>query len=505
YEGDTGYGKTVLSRPGCVILPNTTEETQKIVRTCNRFKIPFIPTSSRWGELFTPHRGGLVYIDLKRMDNLEIDEKNMYALVEPGVIFSQLQEQAMRRGLYITVPGGGAQVSVVGNHISFGFSPLNYRNCIPSRRVLGVEWILPDGEILRLGSLASQDDPFWGSGPGPDLRGILRGHTPGWLGALGVVSRMAVKLFPFQPEVPQPSGISPHTTLQLPPNRMRWINFTMPNRDSLVQAMLEIGKAEIGAAATKVPLFWRIIAKAKSKEEFWELWSKENKESVSSTHILRVLLIGYTCEEQLDHEEAVLMEIIGELGGEARRTRPTDESWIKNADSAGMWWMCGGYVSAEYDTESLRHAVKQGEAFAELKKKYTPPLMPDYGDPGWFQIGDLGHTGYCEFLIYYDPSENTDGVDQYYVETAKLNAREGFWTAFIPHSQPVSLTGPKYGPNYHFWLAKIKDEFDPNRLSNPPIPFGRDQFMEKAEWMKGVKDWETDPKTEELIRSYIEE
>jgi|GEM_PF-6932732 len=42
------------------------------------------------------------------------------------------------------------------------------------------------------------------------------------------------------------------------------------------------------------------------------------------------------------------MDITKELGGEARRTRPSDESWIKNADSAGMWLMCGGYVSVDY-------------------------------------------------------------------------------------------------------------------------------------------------------------
>jgi hypothetical protein len=505
YEADDGYGKVVLHTPACVILPKTTGEVQKIVKVCNRFKIPFIPTSTRWGEMISaPHRPGLVYLDLKRMEKLEIDERNMYAIVEPAVIFSQLQEQAMRRGLYTTVPGGGAQVSVVGNHISFGFSPLNYRNCIPSRRVLGVEWVLPDGEILRLGSLALQDDPFWGGGPGPDLRGILRGQSPGWNGSMGVVTKMAVKLFPFQPETPKPVGISPDTTLELPPRRMRWINFTMPSRQALIQAMHELCKAEIGAAATKVPVFWRVIARAKTKEEFWELWSKENEETIASTHILRVLLVGYTSEEQLDYEEAVLMDIMGELGGQARRTRPTDESWIKNADSAGMWWMCGGYVSVEYDTESIMHAVEQGEAFAELKKGYTPPLMSDYGDPGWFQAGDLGHTGYCEFLVYYDPAEDTNGVDQFYVEVSKLNVRKGFWTAFLPNTQPVSLTGPAYGPNYHLWMAKLKDEFDPNKVSNPPIPFGRDLFMEKAEWMKPIKDWETHPETEELIKKYIE-
>jgi len=114
-------------------------------------------------------------IDLKRMNRLEIDDRHMYALVEPGVIYSQLQEQAMRKGLYITVPGGGAQTSVVANYLMWWLSPLNYRQGMAFRRILGVEWVLPDGELLKLGSLAIGKDYFWGDGLGVDLRGLVRG------------------------------------------------------------------------------------------------------------------------------------------------------------------------------------------------------------------------------------------------------------------------------------------------------------------------------------------
>jgi hypothetical protein len=490
YEADMGYGKVMAKVPACVIMPKTTEEVQKIVKVCNRYKIRYIPAASAWmiGRN-PPHRENALFIDLKRMDGLEIDEQHMYAIVEPAVIFSQFQEQLMRRGLYITTPGGGSQVSVVVNHISFGYSPLNYRNGWPSRRVLGMEWVFPDGELVRTGSLALGDDPFWGEGPGPEIRGLFRGAGPGWLGSFGICTKMAVKVFPFQPEKPEPTGISPNTTLELPLKRTRWINFTMPSREALVEGMFKISEAEIAAAMTKVPVFWRVIAKANTKEEFWDLWSKESEETVNKTHILRVLLVGYTSEEQMDYEERVLTDIMAELGGTARRTRPTDESWLKNADSAGMWVMCGGYVSVEYVHESLESAPRQGEAFAELKRNYTPPLMPDYGDPGWFQSTELGHSGYFEFLVYYDPEGDMEKVDQWYVDTSKLNVKKGFYTAFLPSSQPVYLTGPAYGPNYHLWLKKLKETFDPNSIANPPVPFDHDEFVERAEWMHQIRDW----------------
>ncbi len=53
----------------------------------------------------------------------------------------------------------------------------------------------------------------------------------------------------------------------------------MPSKEAQVKAMFEIGKAEIAGAVTKVPLFWRSIAKAEDKEHFWELWGKENEKT----------------------------------------------------------------------------------------------------------------------------------------------------------------------------------------------------------------------------------
>ena len=77
---------------------------------------------------------------------------------------------------------------------------------------------------------------------------------------------MAVKPFPFQPERLEPTGVSPDTALELPVKRVKWINFTMPSGESLIEAMYQMGLAEVGAAATKVPLLWS-LAKAKSPHE----------------------------------------------------------------------------------------------------------------------------------------------------------------------------------------------------------------------------------------------
>jgi len=125
--------------------------------------------------------------------------------------------------------------------------------------------------------------------------------------------------------------------------------------------------------------------------------------------------------------------------------------------------------------------------------------MPDHGDPGWFQSFELGYQGYSEFLIYWDQDEDTTGVDHFYLETSKMNINHRFYTALIGPHQPMYLTGPKYGPNYHEWMLKIKNELDPLWVCHPPVPFAHDEFVERAPWMHELKTW--NPRRNFRIRS----
>jgi FAD/FMN-containing dehydrogenase len=196
YEAGCGYERVMTKIPGAVIMPRTTEQVQKIVRVCNRYKVPYVPYSTGfYGPRSHCHVDNELLVDLKRMNDFEIDEKHLYVVLGPGVIYSPLQEEAMKRGAYVVIGGGGAQASVIANMIGDGWSPLSHRIGLPHRRILGTELVLPDGELVKMGSLADGNDPFWGDGIGPDLRGLLRGYT-GLRGCLGIVTKMAVKLLP---------------------------------------------------------------------------------------------------------------------------------------------------------------------------------------------------------------------------------------------------------------------------------------------------------------------
>jgi len=82
-----------------VLLPKNTAEVQAIVKLCNKHKLAFRPVCTGWSGMFSPKT---VYLDLRRMNRIiEINEKNMYAVVEPYVITAQLQAELFKRGFHM--------------------------------------------------------------------------------------------------------------------------------------------------------------------------------------------------------------------------------------------------------------------------------------------------------------------------------------------------------------------------------------------------------------------
>lgn len=88
----------VCRTPAAIIQAKSTEEVVRIVKTCNRFGIPYTPMVTYGMAMCGPaFRDDIVLIDLKRMKKMWIDVKNMYAVVEPGVIYAQLHGEILKK------------------------------------------------------------------------------------------------------------------------------------------------------------------------------------------------------------------------------------------------------------------------------------------------------------------------------------------------------------------------------------------------------------------------
>jgi len=183
------------------VAPDNVEEVQKVVRIANAYKIPIYPVSTGKNLGYggsAPVFSGSVVLDLKRMNRiLEVDEKNAYALVEPGVsyfdLYRYIQEKGLNLWLDVPDPGWG---SPVGNSLDRGGGYLmaQYRNHFDSH--CGMEVVLPNGELLRTGMGAMPGAKTWQqykTGFGPWIDGIFSQSN------FGVVTKMGFWLMP-QPD-----------------------------------------------------------------------------------------------------------------------------------------------------------------------------------------------------------------------------------------------------------------------------------------------------------------
>ncbi len=185
--------------PSAAVAPDGVEQVQAVVKVANDFKIPLwiISTGKNLGYGGSaPLLGGSVVLDLKRMDRIiEVNEKNHYALVEPGVSYFDLYRYIQDKGLKVWIdpadPGWG---SLIGNAVDRGGGRTPMRDHFDAH--CGMEIVLPNGELMRTGMGALPGSKTWQQyryGFGPYVDGLFSQSS------LGVVTKMGFWLFP-QPE-----------------------------------------------------------------------------------------------------------------------------------------------------------------------------------------------------------------------------------------------------------------------------------------------------------------
>jgi len=180
------------------IMPETPEEVQKIVKIANKYKIPVVPWVSglNFGSIATPRKGGIV-VDLRRLNRvLEVNEDDMYAVVEGGITWADLQgylekhHPGLRAGVTWSPPGTG----VVPSCLCYGMFDLGMIGGTGAEFINGLEVVLPTGELIRTGS-SSLSKYWFGRQPLPDISGLFIG----WEGTTGIVTKAAIKLWPKLP------------------------------------------------------------------------------------------------------------------------------------------------------------------------------------------------------------------------------------------------------------------------------------------------------------------
>lgn len=466
--------------PDAVILPGSAEEVQAIVKTCNRYGVKFKAHSTGWGSWAAVMQKNSVLMDLRRMDRiLEIDEKNVYALIEPYVTAMQLRAEAMKKGLICNVVGAGPNHSVLASATSMqGMGATNYTTAHNSRNLLGVEWVTPTGEIVRVGTAGSGAGWFCGDGPGPSLRGLFRGYA-GAMGGLGVFTKCAVKLYswPGPPEL-EVKGEIPAYGYEIPKNIKLYIA-DFPDWKSLNDAAYKIGDAKIGYVVwrTTSPESMAILMAPQMGVEIDEIY--ETMKTIFPRHRLEITLAGHSMRE-LEYEEMVLKDIVEGTNGKLKKVEedpvlgPMKESLFSSLVfqdyNAGIFSATGNYGTSFGSEVCPDRAIKCIPVGIEIRRKYVKQGHFVNDGPENFWGGPEEQNRYChwEGLFMYDPADakSLKSAAEHATREVEAGIKNKLGVPIASNTyELVEILGPHHS-NYHVWLKKIKKTFDPDNLSD---------------------------------------
>lgn len=180
--------------PDLVVEPDTAEHISELMKLASEYKIPVIPrgagTGLSGGAL--AYRGGIILSTLRMSNILEINEKDMIARVQPGVINLHLHEAVEEKGLYYPPDPASYETSSIGGNIAEDAGgPHCYKYGTTRDYVLGMNVVLPDGSILNTGVQTRKGVV------GYDLTNLIIGSE----GTLAVVTEATLRLIPLPAKI----------------------------------------------------------------------------------------------------------------------------------------------------------------------------------------------------------------------------------------------------------------------------------------------------------------
>ena len=189
YSHDEVAGPEYARMPEIVVKPASAREISEIMKIANRNRVPVTPRGGGTGLSCgaVPMHGGIV-LALERMNRiLEIDRENMVAVVEPGVVTSEIGKAVQEFGLfYAGYPMSFESCFIGGNLAENAGGGRAIKYGVTGHYVLGLEAVLPTGEILEMGGKRVKDVT------GYDLIHLLVGSE----GTLGIFTKIILRLLP---------------------------------------------------------------------------------------------------------------------------------------------------------------------------------------------------------------------------------------------------------------------------------------------------------------------
>ena len=500
------YFRVSTPRGLAVLLPGSAEEVQSIVKLCNKYKIKFKASSTFWSSMGNISDDNAIALDMRRMNRIiKIDKDNRFAVIEPYVIGSTLQAEAMKVGLNNCIIGAGASCSILAGASSWAAGgPTGVYMGGQSESMMAVEWVTPDGELVRTGSLGSGEDWFCGEGPGPSVRAMFRGGL-GTTGAMGVCTKIALRLSAWPgPTSLLNEGTVPAYKATLPDN-ITAFTLCFPSWKAWADAANMLFRSEIAYLAHRqFNMFGRELKGAmlkiltdpnKSLSDLETLLEDPKvKEQTAEMKIDFQLVIAGMTKREFEYKLKVLDKILADTGGwKAEMTEDPDIKGfillylLRLGHKALNFVYAGGYEGCFGLHGHLDFGASVVEEAANFKlewEKTHTGIVNAGGDSAMLSLSTVGGGGGggWEFFTCYDShdAESTAGCNEFHAATNQFSlgnkwgpcmgvqctdARDPKGYAVTPEVQEAGLLRSAQ-PQAFTYQWKIREAFNPNHLGD---------------------------------------
>ncbi len=470
-------GEMWTPRAEAVVLPASAQECQKIVQLCNQYGVRFKAIATGWGSTGACCGENTIQIDLRRMDKIiEIDEKNMYAVIEPYVCGNQFQAELMKRGLNCHIISAGAGASPLASATSMmGCAPDGLSMGWSSRNLLGVEWVQPSGELIQVGSPGSGLGWWTAEGPGPGLRGIFRGRFGGH-GGNGVFTKCALKVYPYAgPPKPEIQGFLMDTLCPIPKN-CKLIVQVFKDRDAMARATGAIAEEGIGQQSMKdgIGSALCIMLPNMVRTQAW-VKSKALKEMMSAFNFTFLWILMCHSSEELDFQESVMKHEAHKVGGMHfdAGTGPFAQMYFWTMVDNAIYPFAmrgGGMMFTGYSNDDSHYVACESSAdTVAIKKKWIEKgtCLDDNGDATCHFFCEENLQSHCEEPWLFDPriKRHREGVEMMERDLLAMWIERCQEQAGVLMPQCRKLLSSMEG-NFNEYVKGLMGKIDPNRVAD---------------------------------------
>ncbi|HEY3357924.1 MAG TPA: FAD-binding oxidoreductase [Polyangia bacterium] len=432
--------------PALVVDARTVAEVQGVVRACRAARTPLVPrvAGTNVGGLTIPARGAVV-LDLAHMDQIvEVNEADLYAVVEPGVTWEGLKRHLDERQLDLVVgyPLSPPDSSVMANCLLDGLGNLSFAHGSMADWISGLEVVLPDGSLARTGAAAAGRS--WCSrGPLPDLTGLFVGFQ----GTTGVVTKMGLQLWPR-------------------PRHRRRLFVLCYEREAAIAAMRELSRArvadDVGGLSWptgKLLLGVEHPAPRDPDEPDFFLYvdlsgytpaALEENARILGTILKDVRAAGHGLEDPIAVPELVAIE--------PRLAKfadfPTRLDFLLDHPGGGLTW-----VGTYGPLSRLEEGAAAGQAV--LDRFGYPPILVSRPMKG-------GHFAVLRYILTFDKKVPAEVARAREATGAMLDAILPL--GFIPYKTPgwaVDVLKTHLDPGFQRLVREVKRLLDPDGIMNP--------------------------------------